>query len=339
MDRLKNSEDLGEGIHIPPVTYKERALFQAVEEILGTSHFGITDDLFELGMTNEQADALVSKAAENGLALTNAEIKKYRTIEKIVKGTDKTCRWLNDNNSGKPVLVLVHGVTPESYYMPIMDSLKERFSVLDIEPIVEHWQYAFKGELIGDVINFYSDMIRYYLPEGTTVYAFLGHSFGGDIAYRLAERWEKDLGEHPYVYMVDTYLRVYDATHFEEYKHDLLNRFDFQTRVKVEAFWMVSAYCLDVAKKLGDGKAMPSYPGPVRLFSATQVKEDPTLAQVLPVKAVMRDDNPNVQAWKALAPDLIVDYVDSDHITILTVPEFRDILFHRIDTDMRRGVH
>ena len=318
-----------------PNTYKEQALYKSAKKLLGNARFGVTDDLFALGLTDEQAETMASEAAEEGFSIPAEDLRKYRTIRKTVEETDRTCRWLNPYDPEKPVLVIVHGVTPESYYRSVADGLKERFSVLGIEPIVEHLHYVFNGgERIHEVVDFYGDLIRFYLPEGKRVFGFLGHSFGGDIAYRLAVRWAEEDGERPLVYMIDTYLRVYDADHFEEYKEELLNRIDPRYRMQATVFWKLSAYCLDVAKKLGDGKVMPPYDGPVRLFSATQVKEDPTLAMVLPVKAVMREDNPNVKAWESLVPNLIVDYVEADHLTITQVPEFGTIFFGHIDSDL-----
>ena len=318
----------------PPYTFRERVLFKIAKGILNLDRFSITDDLINLGMDDVMIDAFAEGAAEKGIWLSAEEIKKHRTIEEIVRQTNHICKWIDGFDPEKPVLVLVHGVTADQFYMPVMEGLKMRFSILSIEPIVEHYRYVFPDARIQEVVDYYGDMIRYLLPEEVSVFGFIGHSFGGDIAYRLAVQWEKQLGEFPFVYMLDTYMRVYDAEHFEEYKKKLLNQFDAETRAKVQAYWMSCAYFLNVAKKLGDGKPLPSYDGPMRLFSAIQIKEEPTLAKLLPVKAVMRDDNPNVKAWKKLGHNLVVDYIDADHMTIVDAPEFSEVFFRRIDEDL-----
>ena len=317
-----------------PYSFRERVLFKIAKGILGLDRFSITDDLIELGMDDAMIDAMAEGAVEKGIWLSAEEIKQYRTIEMIVRKTNHTCKWINGFDPAKPVLVLVHGVTADQFFMPVMEGLIMRFSVLSIEPIVEHYRYVFPDARIQEVVDYYGDMIRYLLPEEVSVFGFIGHSFGGDIAYRLAVQWEKQLGEFPFVYMLDTYMRVYDAEHFEEYKKKLLNQFDAETKAKVQAYWISCAYFLNVAKKLGDGKPLPSYDGPMRLFSAIQIKEEPTLAKLLPVKAVMRDDNPNVKAWKKLGHNLVVDYIDADHMTIVNAPEFSEVFFRRIDEDL-----
>ena len=322
----------------PPYTFRERVLYKIAKGILNLDHFSITDDLIELGMDDVMIDVLAEGAAEKGICLSAEDIKKHRTIEKIIRGTNHICKWLDGFDPEKPVLVLVHGVTSDHFFMPVMEGLKMRFSILSIEPIVEHYRHVFPDARIQEAVDFYGDMIRTHLPEGTSVFGFIGHSFGGDIAYRLGVQWAKQLGEFPFVYMLDTYLRVYDAEHFEEYRKKLLDKFDAETRTKVQAYWMSCAYFLNVAKKLGDGKALPAYDGPVRLFSAMQIKEEPTLATLLPVKAVMRGDNPNVKAWKKLAHNLIVEYIDADHMTIVNASEFSEIFFRHIDKDLSRAI-
>ena len=319
----------------PPYTFRERVLFKIAKGILGLDRFSITDDLIDLGMDDVMIDAFAEGAAEKGIWLSAEEIKKHRTIEEIVRQTNHICKWIDGFDPEKPVLVLVHGVTADQFYMPVMEGLKMRFSILSIEPIVEHYRHVFPEARIQEVVDYYGDMIRSRLPEGVCVFGFLGHSFGGDIAYRLAVQWEKQLGEFPFIYMLDTYQRVYDAEHFEEYKKKLLNQFDAETRAKVQAYWMSCAYFLNVAKKLGDGKPLPAYDGPMRLFSAMQVKEEPTLASLLPVKAVMREDNPNVKAWEKLGHNLIVEYIDADHMTIVNSPEFSEVFFRRADEDLK----
>ena len=319
----------------PPYTFRERVLFKIAKGILNLDRFSITDDLINLGMDDVMIDAFAEGAAEKGIWLSAEEIKKHRTIEEIVRQTNHICKWIDGFDPEKPVLVLVHGVTADQFYMPVMEGLKMRFSILSIEPIVEHYRHVFPEARIQEVVDYYGDMIRSRLPEGVCVFGLLGHSFGGDIAYRLAVQWEKQLGEFPFIYMLDTYQRVYDAEHFEEYKKKLLNQFDAETRAKVQAYWMSCAYFLNVAKKLGDGKPLPAYDGPMRLFSAMQVKEEPTLASLLPVKAVMREDNPNVKAWEKLGHNLIVEYIDADHMTIVNSPEFSEVFFRRADEDLK----
>ena len=320
-----------------PYTFKERSLYKILTDLLGIKHFNMSDDLFELGMDDAKLESFIEEAKAQGIKLTAEEVREYRTLSRIIREKVSICFWENEYDPHKPVLVLVYGVAPYHYLEPFLGELTKRFSVLSIESLVEHWRYIFQNEGIGEVVDFYEEMIIYTLPEGEKVFGFLGDSYGGDIGYRLAAKWELHYGEHPHVYMLDTFLRVYDGSRFDEEKREMLEKLPEDERLKAAAYWNMSAYCLDVPKKLGDGQALPAYDGPVRLFSAMQVKDEPTLAKVLPVKAVMREDNPNVQAWKALVPGIQVDYVNADHLGVSSAPDFLTVFPKRLDEDLGRS--
>ncbi len=318
-----------------PTTFLERDLFNTAREILPGVRFGIEDDLIGLGLAEEGIRRMVSLARDKGIDLTGEEIRAHRTILNLVRAKSPICHWVKPFDPDRPVLVLAYGVARLKFFAPYMDELTERFSILAITPIVEQWDTLFKYDHIEQVIDLYEDLVRYMLPGGARIYAFMGYSFGGDIAYRLALRWAAKEGDRPIVYLLDTWKRVYDSERYDEFKEGLMARLGPKEKMEAQIFMKMGGFCLDIPKMLGDGREVPPYPGPVRLFSATQVKEEPTLARVLPVKAVMREDNPNVQAWKEFLPDLTVDYVDADHLTLTLVPEFHDIFFERIDSDLK----
>ena len=50
----------------------------------------------------------------------------------------------------------------------------------------------------------------------------------------------------------------------------------------------------------------------------------------------IRRDDMDKLIPSVLAADLIVEYVDSDHLTIMSVPEFGGIFFRRIDNDLKK---
>lgn len=318
-------------------SFREKAMVIHVNKVLGRKDTRVTDDLFSLGLDDEGIEKLISSLMEIGVNVKAENIRKYRTIKKIVREELKICYWENEYDPGKPVLVLVYGVCLVKTFVPLMKDLKRRFSVLAIEPVVEHWRYIFKDGSISHVLDLYEDLIRYNLPEGVRVHGFLGYSYGGDLSYRLACRWADKLGEHPYVYLIDTVLNIYDGSRFEEYKEEVLSRLTGKDRVAATVYWKTGYYCIDVPKKLGDGKDMPPYDGPVRLLSATIIKEEAFLASVLPVKAIMRENNPNVMIWKKLAPDIKIDYINADHMSIMSAPELHDAFFSFIDADLQAG--
>lgn len=317
-----------------PFTFMERDLFKIARKILPGARFGIDDDLMELGLADEGIRSMASQARDKGIDITAEDILTHRTILNIVRAKVQICHWVKPFDPNKPVLVLAYGVARLKFFAPYMSELEERFSILTIEPIVEHWNYIFKNDHIEQVIDLYEDLVRYRLPEDAKPYAFMGYSFGGDIAYRLALRWLAKDGCRTIVYLLDTWKRVYDSSRYDEFKEHMLAQLSGKERMEAQIFMKMGGFCFDIPKMLGDGREVPPYPGPVRLFSATQVKEEPTLARVLPVKAVMREDNPNVQAWEQFLPELTVDFVDADHLTLMLVPEFHDIFFGRIDSDL-----
>ncbi|MBO7678822.1 MAG: hypothetical protein J6S75_04050 [Thermoguttaceae bacterium] len=71
--------------------------------------------------------------------------------------------------------------------------LKERFNLYIIEPIAAHYRYIFADETMEDAALFYRDWLDYLL-QGQPVSAFIGHCFGGELAYRVAAAWQEN---HP----------------------------------------------------------------------------------------------------------------------------------------------
>ena len=86
----------------PPYTFRERVLYKIAKGILNLDHFSITDDLIELGMDDAMIDALAEGAVEKGICLSAEEIKKHRTIEMIIRGTNHICKWLDGYFAGLP---------------------------------------------------------------------------------------------------------------------------------------------------------------------------------------------------------------------------------------------
>ena len=47
-------------------------------------------------------------------------------------------------------------------------------------------------------------MINRKIPEGVPIFGFMGHSYGGELAYRMAVQWSQKHNEKPHVYLKDT---------------------------------------------------------------------------------------------------------------------------------------
>ena len=87
---------------------------------------------------------------------------------------------------------------------PLLDALAEHFAVITIENILDHARFIFDKENVGDVVNFYVSVLDYTLPEDMEVYGFFGHSFGGELAYRMGVRWAQVRHTLPKIFLLDT---------------------------------------------------------------------------------------------------------------------------------------
>lgn len=125
--------------------------------------------------------------ALSGVTAENADI--YNLYGPTECTNDNTCYRLEKGK--KYGEVPIGSLLPNMWgfvtdrFGPLLDALAEHFAVITIENILDHARFIFDKENVGDVVNFYVSVLDYTLPEDMEVYGFFGHSFGGELAYRM----------------------------------------------------------------------------------------------------------------------------------------------------------
>ena len=56
------------------------------------------------------------------------------------------------------------------------------------------------------------ELINRKIPEGVPIFGFMGHSYGGELAYRMAVQWSQKHNEKPHVYLKDTDIHAGNVT-------------------------------------------------------------------------------------------------------------------------------
>jgi amino acid adenylation domain-containing protein len=190
--------------NVKPADEKEQILFELASEILGTQDFGVTDDLESLGLTSLRAMKLTVMANNRGIRLKASNVMRKNSIRKILDGEDPICYWVNQYTEDKPVVVLFYFLTPYNLLVPLQDKLAERFSVLVVESISNHYDYLPKEKNVNHVVELYTSLIGLYVKADTKIQCFIGHCLAGEIAYRISAKWQQMTGQTVPAMMLNT---------------------------------------------------------------------------------------------------------------------------------------
>ncbi|MCR5107999.1 MAG: amino acid adenylation domain-containing protein [Lachnospiraceae bacterium] len=315
----------------PPTTFKENILWGILKDILGTENFGINTNLMDLGLTSIDALILVGKAEDQGVKIKVTDVTKYQTIIGILKHSSRLVYWVGDNyDPQKPIMVLPYGISPLPPMEALVSELCKSLNVLAVEPIVDHFYYILQGESIQDAMDLYMDLISMMIPEGKEIFGFMGHSYGGELAYKMAVQWSKKYGVKPHIYVMDSNVHDHHRDGYEAYSAGI--REMFKDNPSMLQFYERGKVVIDVPRKLGDGVPFPPYDGPVVYFCATQLKA-PLDYFSDNIVAVKRDDHPNAIAWRELNPHVEMVFVETSHRK-LPEPEFVPIYMKYITRDI-----
>lgn len=195
--------------NVPPRDGKEEILLGIATELLGHDGFGVTDNLKAQGLTSLLGIKMVAMAAKHDITFKLDDLLKIQTIRGLLDSKMNMVFWANVPTDDKPVVVLTCGETNYKDLSPYVKALSERFSVFVIESILEHYDVLFKDADINEVIEMYNSLIDTYIGNSRPIYAFTGHCFGGEIAYRLVQRWHADHPDSkPALLMLDVFWRV-----------------------------------------------------------------------------------------------------------------------------------
>lgn len=298
--------------NVAPRNNKERILLDIAHELLKADDFGITDDLFELGMTSITAVKLVAMADMKDIRLKANDVLKLRTIEKILSSNMSMGYWYNTYTPEKPILIVTQGILLTSYLTEKFRRWQDYFSIFTIEPTDEHDQYIFQDADFTEVIEMYNTVIDLNIPVGAKVFGFLGFSWGGVQAYHLACKWRDANGESLPVYLGDSHLRNNAETQqqMEEFERQIERQMPEILKKKH-----------DMIKRLEDNAAYPHYDGPVVIYNAKRLN---------PLEEY------NLAEWRKIAPQLEVIDVDDEHNNLFMTEDYVDLITERLVNDLKK---
>lgn len=189
-----------------PLTDEEQILVTEVKEILGLEEVDIDADLIsELGMTSLQAMRIPSDILVSGFYVTVDEIYRFRTIRKIAGNkTHELSYWYKqpDENSDKPVLIVISGYTSFSFfYKAWAEPIKDLYDIYVVESYhtllkdVENPSYEKLTEI--------NDELTREVAATRDVVAYVGFCLGGEQAMYLAHKRYAGVEKKPYAIVFD----------------------------------------------------------------------------------------------------------------------------------------
>ena len=195
----KQSADIQQ---VSPCNKIEETLLEIAHDILGREDFGVTDNLKLLGMNSIQAMRIAARAWQKGYTIRVAELIKYQTIRQLHTDGISMSRWLNMQDKEKPIVVYTLGISGELESSHLMQALQGKFRVLLFEDLTEIYTNL-SDKNVDMLMDDYLSILHKEL-NGESVHAFIGHCFGGELAYRLAGRWSQQPDRRTQVVVLDS---------------------------------------------------------------------------------------------------------------------------------------
>lgn len=197
-----------EVLMIKPANAKEEILYSIACEILGHNDFGVTDNLFAIGMSSIMAMKMVAKADSKQIKLKVSDVMRLKTIRGVLQNEMRLMTWYNEYDENRETVVFTNGIALNKNVEQKYQMWAQNYNVLVIEAVQDHYHYIFQDETINEVVAFYYDLLDVYIPEDAKVKVFTGVSFGGKLSYMLACKWAENHAEKPTVVMGDSLLWI-----------------------------------------------------------------------------------------------------------------------------------
>ena len=298
-----------------PMTKDEKTLYDLARQVLKMDDFGITDDLTLLGLTSLSAIKLADLAQREGLYIKVNDILRNKSVRNILINEQSVGKWENGYDASKPIIVLIQGFTYYKKLEPLISKLCKHYSVFVIEPFDDHFEAIFNEERqrTHDVVKFYLDYLEAYLPTNMSVEMFIGHSFGGELAYRCAVRWHKMTGTMPKVCMFDTFAHIADIA-----KEIPIPEIESPTPDEVSDIEELKEWNhhLQQMHALRDDSGLPPYHGDILYFEAEDLS--PQLKTIhIDVQELGQKKQEDLNSWSTQAPHLSIYPVAADHFAML----------------------
>ena len=322
-----------------PETPTEGVLYRLTTEMLKTTDFGVTDDLFRFGMTSILGMRLVMRAEKLGLRFKLNDLMQQKTIRSVLQQSQILATWIRPYDAHKPVAVLVCGETYLYNLKSYVSALSEHFNVFAFDPLDSHYPTVFFNQAeIDEVVDMYSLLLEYNVPGNTPIAAFCGHCFGGEISYRLAKNYITSHDNVPLLQLLDVFWNTVESNHqsakntYKLLPADVIER----NAVNLKKF-LKARYKWDVLKCVNNPTP---YEGKSVMFRAT-------LDEPMPDSFVelYGDDAPlifraindglshkdNDKFWHEMDPNMEIDYVEADHMSMLEEPHTQRYLKWLLD--------
>lgn len=311
-DELMSGPNLNE--HILPANDNETKIFEIAKKVLEIDDFGVTDDLSLMGLTSLSAIRLADLANREGLSIKVNDILRNKTIRNILINEQAIGKW-EGYDASKPVIVLIQGFTYYKKLEPLISKLCQHYSVFVIEPIDDHYEALFNEQELSnqDVVKFYLDYFEACMRPNVNVEMFIGHSFGGELAYRCAVRWHEKIGYMSKVCMFDTFANVANIA-----KEIPIPEKVGLTPEEVSDFEEIKEWNrhLRQMQALKDDHELSGYDGKVLYFEAEDLSLQ-TKAINIDVQELAQKKQENLNSWRTLAPRLSIYSVAADHFSML----------------------
>lgn len=174
-------------------TATEKKLGKLWQSVLGRNSFGTSDSFFEIGGTSLLGLKLFTRIEkEFGHTLPLATLFKAPTIRELAayldggETTPSCIAPISEGGSGTPLFCVHGGGGGILFYKPMADALQSKHPVFGIEsPHLTAGQLP-PEESVEKTAARYLDELRAIRPEGP--YILAGYSFGGVIAYEMAQQ-------------------------------------------------------------------------------------------------------------------------------------------------------
>jgi amino acid adenylation domain-containing protein len=175
----------------------ERQLLEIWQQSLGLPGIGINDDFFDLGGHSLMAMQMIAQIEQQtGLSLGLNQLLQTPTISAIAQflvqpTDDQTTPNIVPMRSGdnRQPLFLIHAGGPSVlFYQPLVQQLRSDRTIYGIESAFLHGKRP-DLNTIELVAQEYLQQIRTLQPQGP--YHFAGSSFGGIVAYEMAQQLQQ----------------------------------------------------------------------------------------------------------------------------------------------------
>ena len=296
---------------IEPSNQKEQILLDLVKEILRIDNIGVTNDLTLLGLSSLDAIKLSSLAGRKGMKLMVNDILNNKTIRNIACHELSLGRWLNKYDPDKPIVIAIQGFSPYQVHN-YFEALREKYSVFMFASIDDYYDQEYRNLTKSDVIAKYVQMLHDMLPSNAVPYAFTGHCYGGELAYRCAAQWQVETGQSPKVFVLNTPLRTDEEVRQMMPSQSIIEQMPPERQQKLFDWEKQQKRVM----ALLDGQPMPPFKGDVVFFRAMH----PFLAVnklTLDIEAFNRQVEIYLQRWKELQPQMKIIPIPTDHFTML----------------------